>query len=114
MKSGVVLIESHVFRTLLAISPSEQEKGLMFVDPPTPIMTFVYNSPSINKFWMKSTPAPLDIVFCCKNKVTQLCVGEPESTKLIGDDSPSDLVIEFPIGYVNKFNIKIGDYVELV
>lgn len=108
MRSGTIHIANHVFETLLAISSDEQEKGLMYIKPPTPIMSFVYDSPKINKFWMKSTPAPLDIVFCHKGKVSQICKGEPYSTSIIGDHKFSDLVVELPYGTVEELNIKIG------
>lgn len=64
MKTGYVYIDNNVFTTLLAISEHEQAQGLMHIEPPTPVMSFVYDRPKINKFWMANTPAPLDIVFC--------------------------------------------------
>jgi uncharacterized protein len=99
--------------TLLAMTADEQERGLMYQKWPPPIMSFVYASPRINKFWMHKTPSPLDIVFCLNNKIISICSGEPYSTKIIGDDRLSDLVVEFPAGTCNAYNIKIGDPIEL-
>lgn len=114
MKSGIVCISNNLFETLLAISAEEQQKGLMYIDPPTPVMTFVYARPQINKFWMANTKAPLDIVFCHQGKVSQICHGEPHSTRMIGDDKYSDLIIELPYGTAEHSKIKIGHGAGLV
>src|ERR1700690_3750800 len=98
MESGYIYISNNIFPTLLAISALEQAKGLMFEKWPPPIMSFIYKRAQINKFWMGSTPSPLDIIFCCNGQVSQICAGEPFSTAVIGDDKPSDLIVEFPFG----------------
>ncbi len=113
MKSGFICISNNVFPTLLAISEAEQERGLMFQPFPPPIMSFVYNKPKINKFWMHKTPSPLDIVFCINNKISQICYGKPFSTEIIGKNEFSDLVIELPYGTVNDLGIKVGHSAEL-
>jgi uncharacterized membrane protein (UPF0127 family) len=112
MEQGFVKINNQVFTVLIAISEPEQARGLMRVEPPVPNMAFVYGSPKVTKFWMANTPAPLDIVFCHNGQVTQICQGEPYSTKLIGDDMVSDLVIEFPRGAA--VHMKPGDKVGLL
>lgn len=114
MEQGYIFIHNNVFPTLLAISSSEQEQGLMFQEWPPPVMSFIYAQPKINKFWMKNTPSPLDIIFCYKNKISQICKGEPNSTSIIGDDKYSDLIIELPYGTVAKSDIKLGHSVGLV
>jgi uncharacterized membrane protein (UPF0127 family) len=108
-----VKIADNEFPTLLAISTDEQERGLMHIDWPPPVMSFVYRKPAINKFWMANTKVALDIVFCLKNKITSIKNGEPMSTRIIGDNIPSDLVIELPSGTCSKNNIVVGDNVEL-
>lgn len=108
MKEGKVLLGANVFSSLFALSEEEQERGLMFVKPPVPVMSFVYSRPKISKFWMMNTPAPLDIVFSCNGKITQIHKGLPFSTAMIGDDSRSDLVIELPSGSVKLFGLEIG------
>lgn len=113
MKNGFVSINNNVFPTLLALSENEQSRGLMEQNWPPPIMSFVYSYPRVNKFWMNNTPSPLDIVFCNKGVVTQICKGTPYSTEIIGDNSFSDLVIEYPYGTVKGAGIKIGHKVDL-
>jgi uncharacterized membrane protein (UPF0127 family) len=114
MEQGVIYFQNNVFETLLAISCDEQERGLMHIDPPMPIMTFVYDKPQINKFWMSNTRAPLDIVFCYNGEVNQICKGEPFSTKIIGEDMLSDLIIELPYGTVKSSGIKLKNKVGLI
>lgn len=113
MKEGYVSINNNVFPTLLAISEEEQTRGLMEQSWPPPVMSFIYTGPRVNKFWMNNTPSPLDIVFSYKGKVTQIHKGIPYSTAMIGDNTFSDLVIEYPHGTVLESGIKIGHKVDL-
>lgn len=114
MNNGLVFVGNNVFETLLAISSEEQAQGLMYRAWPPPVMSFIYAAPSINRFWMNKTPSPLDIVFCHKGEVTQICKGDPYTTHMIGDVRFSDLVIEFPFGTVASSGIKLGHKVGLV
>lgn len=114
MKSGYIYLHDTIFPALLAISAEEQRMGLMHQPWPPPVMAFVYGSPQINRFWMRNTISPLDIIFCHQNKVSQICQGEPNSLKAIGDFIPSDLVIELPLGTALASNIKIGHSAGLV
>lgn len=114
MEQGYVYVDNNVFSTLLALSEEEQSTGLMGQVWPPPIMSFVYPKPKYNKFWMKNTPSPLDIVFCCNGEITQICKGEPYSTEVLGDDRLSDLIIEFPYGTVSSSGIKLRHKVGLV
>lgn len=107
-------IGAHVMPTLLAVSAEEQERGLMHREWPPPIMSFVYNTPRINKFWMHQTPSPLDIVFALDGEITSIHKGEPNSTSMIGDNEFSDLVVELPYGTCQKLAIKIGDKINLI
>ena len=114
MLKGMVYIHNNIFETLIAVSAEEQQRGLMYIDPPAPVMTFIYGTPSINKFWMSNTKAPLDILFCHNGKVSQICYGEPHSTSMIGGNLFSDLVVELPHGTAESSEIKIGHSVGLV
>lgn len=112
MEQGYVYIHDTVFPTLLAISSDEQQQGLMHQEWPPPVMAFVYDSPRVNRFWMKNTPSPLDIVFCHNGKVAEICYGEPNTTTAVGSRL-SDLVIELPHGTVDSLGIKVGQAVGL-
>ena len=109
MKPIKININNKDFQCLLAESQQEQETGLMYIKPPVPNMAFSYSSPTQTIFWMKNTPAPLDIIFCCKNKIIDIKQGKPYSTDLIKPSGNCDLVIEFNRGSVSLFGFKIGD-----
>lgn len=113
MKQGYVCLNDNIFSTLLAITAEEQSKGLMHQRDPL-VMSFIYPIPQINKFWMHQTPNPLDIVFCCDGKVSQICYGEPYSTQIIGGDTYSDLIVEFPLGTTSSIGLKVGHPVQLI
>ena len=106
-----IIIGNKTFPTIFAISSQEQEKGLMGVKWPPPIMSFPYNYKSYNKFWMANTPSPLDIIFACQGKIIDIQNGEPFSLKAIGGDYLSDLVVEMPQGSCSAYNIKVGDQI---
>lgn len=114
MKSGYAFIGDNVFPTLLALSEEEQSQGLMYLDPPTPIMSFVFAAPKINGFWMRNCQAPLDIVFCHQGKVSEIAYGEPHSTRIIGGHFFSDLVVELPAGSVQSSQIILGQSAGLI
>lgn len=114
MKSGYLNIKENIIETLFALSHEEQEKGLMFQKWPPPNMSFVYSTPQINKFWMKNTECPLDIVFALNGVINQIHFGEPYSTNVIGNDVLSNLIVEMPAGTVKKLKIKIGDPVQIL
>jgi uncharacterized membrane protein (UPF0127 family) len=111
--SDIVKIKDKEFQTLVAITPEDHSTGLMYKSWPPPVMCFPYNNAAVRKFWMKNTISPLDIVFCNKGKIISICFGEPLSTKMVGPDRPSDLVIEFPAGTTKTFGFGIGDEVNL-
>lgn len=111
---NLIEINGHSFPTDLAIEKDDQSKGLMFYEDEHPVMSFVYLKPKTNKFWMKNTYVPLDIVFCSKSKIQYICEGVPESLDEVGPDFPTDLVVELPKGTCSKFDFKVGDDVNLV
>jgi uncharacterized membrane protein (UPF0127 family) len=105
VKVSKIKIGNNIFNTLVAITEDEHVQGLMYIDPPAPIMSFPYKNAKIRKFWMKNTKAPLDILFCFNNKILDIYTGEPYSLDLIGPDLPADLVIETPKGFCKSNNI---------
>jgi uncharacterized membrane protein (UPF0127 family) len=114
MEQGYIHIHNNVLPTLLAVSHEEQARGLMYQEWPPPVMSFIYAEPQVNKFWMANTKTPLDIIFCHQGKVSQIHVGEPFSTSMIGDDKFSDLIVELPYGTADKLGLKIGHLAGLV
>lgn len=112
--TNIVIIGEHQFTTLVAETLEDQAKGLMFQKWPPPVMSFPYKTAEIRKFWMKNTVSPLDIIFCRAGKVVGIFKGEPMSTTRVGPNVPSDLVVELPLGNVEKLGIHVGDSVEIL
>jgi len=108
-----VKIANNSFPVIMAITSSEQERGLMFQPWPPPAMAFFYAEPRINQFWMKDTISALDIIFCLKNKIVAIRSGEPNSLRVIGSDVISDLVVEFPAGICANYSLVEGMHISL-
>lgn len=113
MQKGIIYIGHKHFPCLVALTPEEQEQGLMFKKPPVHNLAFCFNYPQVRKFWMKNTLAPLDIVFCFESKIIEICEGKPHSTEMIGPNKKSDLILEFPLGTCSKHEISVGAPVTL-
>ncbi len=64
MENGYLFIGTNIFPTLLAISETEQQHGLMGQEWPPPVMSFIYTEPRINKFWMHK-----DVHYICHRHV---------------------------------------------
>lgn len=112
--SNIINIKGNRFETLVAISEKEQQRGLMWCKWPPPIMTFLYSQASYNRFWMKNTISPLDIVFCNAGKVVGIFKGNPLSTELIGPNELSDMVVELPYGTSKSIDLKVGDAIHFI
>lgn len=113
MSKGFVIINNNRFAVSLAIDENEQTNGLMHIEPPLTSMAFVYTRPQINKFWMHNVNDDLDILFCYKGKIIEIASGEAYSTRLLGKEQYSDLVIEFPTRINDTFRFKIGDDIKI-
>lgn len=108
-----VIIKDLKLPTVVAISDEEKQKGLMYVESVPGSMSFVFEEPCVNKFWMQNTKVALDIIFTKSGKIIDISKGVPYSIDYVGPDKESDLVVEVPYGFCSKNNIKIGDSVKL-
>jgi len=106
-----IILGKHSFNTIVAVSSDEQAKGLMWQKWPPPVMCFP-SQPSVRKFWMKNTVSPLDIVFSHNNVITSIEYGEPLSTRCVGPEHLTSLVIELPHGTCEKLGIQVGQSVK--
>lgn len=113
MHKGFIMINGNRFAVRLALSEVEQADGLMHVDPPLVSMAFVYPTPQINKFWMRNVKDDLEILFCYKGKIIDIVKGSAQSTKLLGKEQYSDLVIEFPMQISSKYDFNVGDDIKI-
>ena len=59
-----------VFRVEVALTPEEHARGLMYRSQLATDagMMFVFDEPSIQRFWMKNTLIPLDMIFIGKDR----------------------------------------------
>lgn len=108
-----IKIGNHQFQTLVAVTDQEHQQGLKYYSWPPPIMSFYFKKAELHPFWMKDTPSPLDLIFCCDNKIIDIVAGTPFALHHIGPTDVTDLVVEVPANFSNKAGIKIGQSVHL-
>jgi uncharacterized membrane protein (UPF0127 family) len=104
------------FRVELAITPPEQERGLMFrksLDADAG-MLFVSETERPHVFWMKNTLIPLDMIFIGANRriVGIVQNAEPQSLNGRQVDGPSQYVLEIGGGLSASLGIRAGQLVE--
>lgn len=108
-------------RLEIASTPQARATGLMNREHIGPCDGMAFFFPSVDKtqpqfkiqkFWMKNTRFPLDILFIDgKNRITAIAHGVPQSLTPIGPDIPSATVIEIDAGRAAKEGIRVGDIV---
>lgn len=106
---------SRRFEVEVAITPAEQEKGLMFrkaLGPDTG-MLFPMDPPRTASFWMKNTLIPLDMLFI-RTDGTIAFIGanaQPYSQEPVSAGIPVAAVLELAGGRAAALGIKEGDRV---
>ncbi len=106
------------FQLEVADSESERAKGLMFRRaediPAFGGMIFIFPTQVVQTFWMKDTPAPLDMIFINQNLEVVGVISDtaPFSTAQLRVDRPSRYVIEVNAGMAKKNGIVEGARVE--
>lgn len=104
MSNYLIINDKLKISTEVALTPKEHQKGLMFLKRP-PVMTFLYPSLDIRKFWMKNTPAKLAIAFIKNNSIIDIVTGIPFNKSTIGPNEKCNKVIEFPFVLAQELNI---------
>lgn len=118
----VAPITAHIFTTQkkldlqveVAANEHAREIGLMNRKELTPYdgMAFFFPRPLPQKFWMKNTLIPLDILFVDEaGSIIYIVTGTPLSLEPIGPDGTIATVIELAGGRAAKEGIKPGDKV---
>lgn len=113
---GVLVIDGasacHRFDVYLALTRSQQRRGLMFVREmaPTVGMLFVYREPAYLSMWMKNTFIPLDMLFVrADGSVASIAEHtEPQSERSIGTDELVRYVLELNAGTTSRLGIVPG------
>jgi len=105
-----------LFRVEVAVTPEEHARGLMYRSrlADDAGMVFVFEEPSIQRFWMKNTLIPLDMIFIGKDRtivgVVQNAAPETETERMVG--APSQYVLEIGGGLSAKLGIHRGEAVD--
>jgi uncharacterized protein len=111
----VTAAKTHSFRVELALTPKEQERGLMFRTelPESSGMLFVFPEERVAHFWMVNTLIPLDALFLDRSgrvlKIAEMM--EPRSPKLVSSEVPVKAVLELGGGVTRRRAIRPGDRV---
>jgi hypothetical protein len=105
----------HRFAVELAVTPAQQEQGLMFRSKLAPDagMLFDFGDTAPRGFWMKNTLLPLDMLFIAPDgrivDIHERAV--PLSEAVIVSAVPARAVLELNGGTVARLGIKIGGVV---
>jgi len=104
------------FKVELAITPSEQERGLMYREhlDPDAGMLFISDSPRHHVFWMKNTLIPLDMIFIGADWRIAGIVENAEPKTLTSREVPgiSQYVLEIGGGLSARYGIRAGQLVD--
>jgi len=113
-ESGALIIVAsracHHFDVYLALTTSQQRRGLMFVRdlPPRRGMLFVYDKPGMLSMWMKNTFISLDMLFVREDgTVASIATDtEPQSLRSISATEPVRYVLELGAGTTRALGIE--------
>ncbi len=104
------------FKAELALTPAEQEQGLMFRKElgANRGMLFVFPPFTHTPFWMKNTLIPLDMVFIGGDRriVSIVENAEPQTTTPREAAGPYQYVLEIEGGRSKELGIQSGDKVD--
>ncbi len=107
--------KSHVFNIELALTPDEQQKGLMNREKIADDygMLFIYTRVEERTMWMKNTLIPLDMLFIDNNgKILRIAENaKPFDERMISSHFPVRATLEIKGGQVAARGIKLGDTV---
>jgi uncharacterized protein len=104
------------FRVEVAVTPEEHARGLMYRSTLATDagMIFVFDESSVQRFWMKNTLIPLDMIFIGKDRkivgIVEDAAPETETERMVG--VPSQYVLEIGGGLSARLGIHAGEPVE--
>ncbi|MFL5308335.1 MAG: DUF192 domain-containing protein [Polyangia bacterium] len=105
------------FHVEVATTPEEHARGLMYrshLDTDAG-MLFVFEQPDVQRFWMKNTLIPLDMIFIGPDRriagVVENAAPETETERMV--PARSQYVLEIGGGLASRLGIHAGELVEL-
>jgi uncharacterized protein len=105
----------HRFKIMMALTPAEQEVGMMWQLKVAPHagMLFPFPKPRPAAFWMRNTLVPLDIIFIRKDgQIANIAAqARPQSLDPIASAGPVAAVLEIAGGRAAELGIQPGDRV---
>jgi uncharacterized protein len=105
----------HEFQVEMALTPEQQEIGLMFrkVVPPDGGMLFDWGGLRVSQMWMKNTVSSLDMLFIDNEGVIRHIAEHtvPESLAVIDSLVPVRATLEVAAGTAERLDIRVGDKV---
>ena len=113
-------ISTHTGKTIglkleLAANAHDRQQGLMYRKTIGSYdgMAFFFRGTAPEKFWMKNTLIPLDILFVDEaGSIVYIVTGKPLSEEPVGPDGPVATVIELQGGRAARDGIAVGDRVK--
>lgn len=114
LPTGVLRIGDEVFDVEIAATPTAHETGLMDRDhlEPNAGMLFVFDQPEWLRFWMVSTPLPLDVAFIDSDwTIVGTATMEPLSGEIHESPAPAQYALEVAAGELARRGIAVGDTV---
>ena len=102
-----------VFQVEVADTPSKRELGLQYRTELAADrgMIFLFPAPSVQTFWMKNTPLPLDMIFIGSDRritgIVEQTVPFSLDSRSVG--APSQFVLEINGGLSKRLGIGAGD-----
>lgn len=112
-----ILVDGTPVKVLVADTAEEHMRGLSGHDP-LPLnqgMLFIFQDEGVRKIWMKEMKFPIDVMWIDAGGVIQYMESnvQPETyPEVFGPDYPVSFVLEMPAGFVEVYNIEVGDEVE--
>ncbi len=101
----------HVIQAELAITPEQQQIGMMFrrTMGTNEAMLFVEENASVRCFWMRNTLLPLSIAFIADDgTVVNIADMKPQSDESHCSAKPVRFALEMNLGWFAKRGIKAG------
>ena len=101
----------HVIKAELAITPSQQQTGMMFRRSmgANEAMLFVNDDAGVRCFWMRNTLIPLSIAFIADDgTIVNIADMAPQTEDSHCSEKPVRFALEMRQGWFNKHGIKAG------